>query len=316
MVEHETASDLRSLLPSVTALQDYASYVEREDVLSEYWFIRDFSGGKHHKPVYAWCGGQPALLRVLSGERVVPFVPWERVQSATWEELRGASEMGEYMGMVGASRVVSRALALGEAHLVALDAIRLNAEDAAVGYREGDWLLCLASNSLGNEKREQADAPAVLGASAFSRQGEVEVPLDWMTKDVLLHYVCDESGSRRALVVGLPLGEEGLAQLDYCEGEGPFVYTIAATVEEPRAMAQLELFARQYRVWHTEQVDPFRGKSFIAYKPVTHRWMSAAEWARLDMSSLAGGEDEPRPEGSEYERVFEEFIQLAASTAS
>jgi hypothetical protein len=217
--------------------------------------------------------------------------------------------MDEYHGMIGAARRVSRALALGEAHLVALDASRLDADAAVLNYRKGDWLLCLASNSLRNERRDEEGTPALLADPVFTRQAELEVPLDWMTKDVLLRYVCDESGSRRALVAGLPLGEEGLARLDYCEGEGPFVYTVAATVEEPRAVAQLELFAKQYRLWHIEQVDPFRGKDFITYKPITHRWMSPGDWSRLDMNSLAGGDDEPWPGESEYHRVFEVFIQ-------
>jgi hypothetical protein len=311
-----TKSTDSSILPSVSALQAYGEYVEREGVLSEYWFLRDLSDGKHHKPIYGWAGGQPALVRILPGNRVVPFVPWERVESATWEELSGAHPIEGYWGMIGPSRPVARGITLSEMHLISSETARINSSGQMTPYRKNDWLLSLASNNLRNEKREVEGAPEALVEPQLRRYADLEFPLEWMEKNVHLRYVTDETGARKALVAGFPVGEEGRARLDYCEDDGPCVYTLAVTMDEPRAVAQLELFAKQYTVWHEKQVDPFRGQPSIVYFPVQHKWMSVREWGQLDMDNLAKDENEVKPDSEVYGQVFEEFIELAASSAA
>ena len=43
-------SAIEDILPPVSVLDAYGDYVEAESVLSEYWFVRDFSQGSTASP--------------------------------------------------------------------------------------------------------------------------------------------------------------------------------------------------------------------------------------------------------------------------
>jgi hypothetical protein len=80
-------------------------------------------------------------------------------------------------------------------------------------------------------------------------------------------------------------------------------------------MAQLELFAAQFEVYHKAMVAPFIGRPSISWSLIDHMWMSPQEWTQLDLNNLALDDRTRKPEQEEYPRVFEEFIELAVNAA-
>jgi hypothetical protein len=301
-----------SPLPSVSALRDFADYTRKEEALSEYWFIHDPTPLKQHKPTYGWAGGRSALDKLLP-EGNLAFVSWESIVSATWEQLTGAEPIEGYLPGLS-DRSMARAVTLGEECLNYLDTKRRDSEGQLVSYQKNDWLLGLALQEVESDSREATQVPGCLREGAINKVGDNCLSLENnFTGEALVHHVHDSNGEKRAVVIGLVLGRGGLDSLPYIDGDGPVVFNFAATVEEPRAMAQLELFAVQFETYFKAMVVPFIGMPSITWKLVNHKWMSLPEWGQLDLDDLALDDQIRKPEQEEYSRVSEEFIELAVN---
>jgi hypothetical protein len=235
--------------------------------------------------------------------------------SATWEQLTGAEPIEGYQAMLGDDYPVARAVILGEDTLLSMDTARRDPEGQIVKYQKNDWLLGIAFTQVKSEWREATQVPGCLAEGAIEEAGSQCNSLEWLTGTALVHHVHDANGEKRAVVIGLVAGEQLLESLPYSDGDGPVVFTIAATVEEPRAMAQLELFAAQYEVYYKAMVAPFIGMPSIIWRKIDHVWMSPQEWTQLDLNNLALDDRTRKPEQEEYPRVFEEFIELAVNAA-